>query len=263
MQFVSGEIKSIASEPGAQESTGNSIPAPSQSSSSHSEEAAPVAKVAGAQGTPVAESGGERQDDESAASLASSASTEQATTTTTSSPAPYQAKWEKKWEADVTLADRRDLPKSIEEKLNVTAEMYSETPKADALREEIKLVKMDPGKSAFPTEALICVLLPISVGVSMAMRATQLDLLLALPLFVSFIILRVTLQTSLRTLNLVPKQKQYQVTSSATVNTIIKSLPPSLFNVISGGSRAFYLTKDSFADVCIFVVAYGLTKTLM
>jgi hypothetical protein len=177
-------------------------------------------------------------------------------------------RWERKWQADAAAADRRELSKSVEQSLDVTAEMFSETPKAAHLREEIKLLSVDQQQHSRripPLDLLLATVAVCLAGLLVAMNKMPTQAL-AFPLFLSFVVLRLVLDASLQTLGLGKHTSQTgagQLSSSVTVNTVLKMLPQPIYGALSTASKAASMSKLAVGDICVFVVAYGLAQVLL
>jgi hypothetical protein len=180
-------------------------------------------------------------------------------------PAPPAAsaakpRWEQKWEQNAAAAERRELPKAIEQNLETTAEMYSDTPKAAALREEIKLLSVEPAARQLHLELVLPSLLCCMWAVAFA-RGLSPDFP-PLPAALVFLLLRLALDASLRGLGLAPKAKRGQITSSSMFNAVIQFLPPPIVQTISQLAIVSFHVKEAVVDIGLFVVAFGVAKAL-
>jgi len=129
------------------------------------------------------------------------------------------SRWEQKWQKEAAAAARREVPKEIDASLDKNKELFVEAPKATAARDQIKHLKsVEKPRAPLPLEALLGFAAVIGLAVATSRGLVPAAAVTSImPLFVTFVALRLALHSSLRALNLAPPKRKHEITSSATI----------------------------------------------
>ena len=264
MKFVSGEVASL------EETTDR--PAGAAATGEASAVGEQMRGDAETSAEPASNSNSNSATNESTAETATTT-----TTTTTEAPQDDRPKWEKRWERDVSTAQRRDISKELEENLKKTEELFSEAPRAskgqgtseedvDALLKRIEDETAAKSKKGGVSASLLVTLVVLSFGLLLGslippfpLRPYEAD---AIP-FRSAVAFAIIMQTLTRgSLAMLRVRQRAEEKPHWVIQGAMRFLPATAarrVNRITFLANAF---KESVEDALAFGVGFGVSRSV-